>query len=57
MRDRDLAYPWNLPSKNKAMEESKDDHRKLRLMMKGLKVGAVKGGQRVNIQSIMNKMK
>lgn len=38
-------------------KEEKIESRKLRIMMKGMKIGVMKGGQRVDISSIVSKLK
>ncbi len=38
-------------------KEEKFETRKLRIMMKGMKIGVMKGGQRVDITSIVSKLK
>lgn len=44
-------------SQKRLIKEQKIESRKLRIMMKGMKVGVMKGGQRVDIQSIVSKLK
>jgi hypothetical protein len=38
-------------------KEEKIESRKLRIMMKGMKIGVMKGGQRVDISTIVSKLK
>jgi hypothetical protein len=57
VKKKGLVYPWMELEQKRLYKEEKLETRKLRIMMKGMKIGVMKGGQRVDISSIVSKLK
>eukprot|EP01016_Furgasonia_blochmanni_P009574 TRINITY_DN13971_c0_g2_i6.p2 TRINITY_DN13971_c0_g2~~TRINITY_DN13971_c0_g2_i6.p2 ORF type:complete len:172 (+),score=31.90 TRINITY_DN13971_c0_g2_i6:208-723(+) len=53
--DIKLLYPWMVSNEKRVYERQNEERRKMRLLMRGIKIGKEKGGAKVSLMSVFEK--